>query len=122
MDLLYVFLLLVIFALAMWAWKLQCEKVEADKEARLAGKERDEFAELGKGLAEFNERVREKKEGARREILEMVGARVKVSNRDVARELNVSSVTAFRYLDELEKAGKLKQAGKSGKAVFYTAV
>jgi len=33
--------------------------------------------------------------------------------------LLVSDATATRYLDELEKEGKIKQVGKTGKGVFY---
>jgi len=122
MDLLYIFLLFIIFALAMWAWKLQCEKVEADAEARLAGKERDEYAELGKGLAEYNQKLQEKKDLAKSKILEMFDKKEKVTSQEASKALGISNVSARRYIDELEHEGKLKQTGVSGKKVFYSKV
>ena len=44
----------------------------------------------------------------------------KVKNGDVEKMLGVSDATAERYLDELEKEGKIKQVGKIGQGVFYT--
>lgn len=38
---------------------------------------------------------------------------------DVETTLGVSDATATRYLDELEKVGKLEQIGESGHAVRY---
>jgi len=43
----------------------------------------------------------------------------KITNNDVEKLLGVSDATATRYLDELEKEGKLKQVGKTGQGVFY---
>ena len=43
----------------------------------------------------------------------------KVKNRDVEKMLGVSDATAERYLDELEKEGKIEQHGKTGNAVYY---
>lgn len=120
MDLMYVFLLLVIFALGMWAWKLQCDKVEADREARLASKERDEYVEIGKGLAEYNQKVQKKKDEVKNKILEILEGESKISNRDITNKLNISRASVIRYLDELEAEGKVKQIGKTGKMVYYS--
>jgi len=43
----------------------------------------------------------------------------KVTNDDVEKMLSVSNATAERYLDELEKDGKLVQHGTTGQNVFY---
>lgn len=43
----------------------------------------------------------------------------KIQNNDVEKLLGVSDATAERYLDELEKEGKLIQRGKAGQGVFY---
>jgi len=40
-------------------------------------------------------------------------------NAEIRKTLGVSSRTAVRYLDELEKEGKVKQVGKIGHAVTY---
>jgi len=127
MDLMYVFLILVIFALALWTWKLQLDKVEGLRETVALEKERDEYVKMGEGLVEFNEKVRERKGKIMGDILEMLeekggskDAGRRVSNRDVAKKLGVARTSAFRYLDELEKQGKIKQVGKTGVNVIYT--
>ena len=42
-----------------------------------------------------------------------------ITNDKVERLLGVSDTTVGRYLDELEKSGKLKQVGNTGKYVTY---
>ncbi|MCK4387083.1 MAG: DUF977 family protein [Candidatus Pacebacteria bacterium] len=44
----------------------------------------------------------------------------KITNNDVEKLYGVSHATAERYLDQLEKNGKLTQHGKIGQNVFYT--
>ena len=46
----------------------------------------------------------------------------KITNDEVERLLRVSDATATRYLDLLEKEGKLRQEGKTGKYVVYVRV
>jgi len=43
----------------------------------------------------------------------------KITNNDVERILGVKNTTAWRYLNELEKQGKIKQVGKEGKYTYY---
>ena len=45
-----------------------------------------------------------------------------VTNDEVERLLRVSDATATRYLDLLEKEGKLRQEGKTGKHVVYVKI
>ena len=52
-------------------------------------------------------------------IVEMLISKEKVSNRDVCKALRVSDSTAVRYLNELEKQGRVKQVGKTGRDSFY---
>ena len=59
----------------------------------------------------------ENKENNKRKILESLSG--KFTNTDVEKLLSVSDATATRYLDELEKEGKVKQVGKTGKHVYY---
>jgi len=42
-----------------------------------------------------------------------------VTNNDVEKLVGVSDATAERYLDELEKEGKIRQVGKTGVSVYY---
>lgn len=59
------------------------------------------------------------KEERFREILALLDIQGKVSNNDVERFFRVSNSTAERYLNELEGRGKIRQIGKSGRAVHY---
>ena len=61
-----------------------------------------------------------KKTGNKQKILAFVQEHEKIQNNDVEKLAGVSNATAERYLDELEKEGKLTQHGMIGQAVFYT--
>lgn len=63
-------------------------------------------------------RVEENKQ----KILELLKEKNKITNNDVEKLLSVSDATATRYLDELEKQGKIRQVGKTGKYVYYEIV
>lgn len=43
----------------------------------------------------------------------------KITNDEIQEFLAVSDATAERYLQDLEKQGKIKQSGKTGKYVYY---
>lgn len=93
---------------------------EDKREIEAVEKERDEYAEMGKGLSDYNQKLKEKKNQAKNKILEIFKAKEKISNNDVVDLLEISSATAVRYLDELEEEGKIKQIGKTGSKVYYT--
>lgn len=136
----YVILILIIVALGVIIIKLSNDKKEEEKEVVLIGKEKDEYAELGRGLAEYNQKLHVKRELAKTKILEMFKANSstpfdtaqggasgqapekKISNKEVAKALNISVATARRYLDDLESEKKIKQLGKTGKKVIYTLI
>jgi len=46
----------------------------------------------------------------------------KITNAEVEKFLHVSDATATRYLSTLEKEGKIKQSGKTGKGVSYSRI
>src|SRR3989344_2591183 len=115
-----VILVLVIIALGAWIWKLYQNKQEGEREASALEKEKDEYADLGKGLEEYNKKMQEKREAAINKIIEMLSEKKKIGSGDVADALRVSSRTAVRYLDEIEKQGMARQVGRVGKSVFYT--
>lgn len=62
--------------------------------------------------------AREKEEGLRK-IIEFFESREKAANDDIEKLLGVSDATATRYLDELEKTGRIRQVGTAGKHVYY---
>ncbi|TSC77406.1 MAG: hypothetical protein G01um101429_1077 [Parcubacteria group bacterium Gr01-1014_29] len=63
----------------------------------------------------------EQKSQNKQKILAFVQEHGKIQNNDVEKLAGVSNATAERYLDELEKEGKLTQHGTIGQNVFYTA-
>ena len=52
--------------------------------------------------------------------MSMFETKSKITNDEVEKILHISDATATRYLDILENEGKIKQEGKTGKAVFYS--
>ena len=52
-------------------------------------------------------------------IMELFAKQTAVTNDEVEKLLHVSDATATRYLSELEKQGKLKQVGITGRGVSY---
>lgn len=60
-----------------------------------------------------------KKEERKQRILKLLEERGELSNSDIRRVLGVSAATVTRYMDELEKEGKVAQQGDR-KAAVYT--
>ncbi|MFH1968510.1 MAG: winged helix-turn-helix domain-containing protein [bacterium] len=119
-NFLEIVLILIIVGMGFWVFKLYQDKKEGEREASLAEKEKEEYAELGKGLAEYKQKLEEKKELAKEKILKLLEAKERVTHQEAAKELNASKTSTIRYLDELEADGKIKQVGKTGRSVFYT--
>mgnify|MGYP001599780850 CR=1 FL=1 len=70
--------------------------------------------------AGFIAKQMEQKSENKQKILAFVQTNGKIQNNDVEKLAGVSNATAERYLDELEKDGKLTQHGEIGQSVFYT--
>mgnify|MGYP003395033847 CR=1 FL=1 len=70
------------------------------------------------GNAAKQERVRKKLEN----IIELLNTKGKVTNDEIEKLLHVSDATATRYLSQLEKEGKIKQEGRTGKSVSYSRI
>ncbi len=62
------------------------------------------------------------KEQRKVKILAMFNGQASISNNDVEKMLEVSDATATRYMDELEKEGKVRQVGETGAGVRYERV
>ena len=60
----------------------------------------------------------QKKENLKK-VLNLLRSHHKITNNDVEHLLHVSNSTAWRYLEELEKEGYIKQIGVTGKQVYY---
>ena len=52
-------------------------------------------------------------------IMGLFPKKTHITNDEVEKLLHVSDATATRYLSQLEKQGKIKQSGKTGKGVTY---
>lgn len=70
--------------------------------------------------AGFIAKQMEQKTENKQKIIAFVQEHGKIQNNDVEKLAGVSNATAERYLDELEKEGKLTQHGVIGQGVFYT--
>ena len=67
---------------------------------------------------QLNPEQSEQKQKHIQEVLELAKQKGEIKNDDIQYALGVSDATATRYLDELEKDGKLTQSG-SGKGIIY---
>lgn len=62
----------------------------------------------------------EEKEHNKEAILDLMeSGNQPLTNEHVRQMLGISEATTTRYLDEMEKEGKVKQVGKTGAHVFY---
>ena len=75
---------------------------------------------IAKPLNCAQDKQTEQKAENKQKILAFVQEHNKIQNNDVEKLAGVSNATAERYLDELEKEGKLTQHGVIGQGVFYT--
>src|SRR3989338_6425238 len=73
-------------------------------------------------LAKGRAKVQEKKQKKLDKIMELLNTKDKVSNADVEKLLRVSDATATRYLSALQKQGKIRKVGKTGRSVFYAKI
>ncbi|MEA3272560.1 MAG: winged helix-turn-helix transcriptional regulator [Patescibacteria group bacterium] len=64
----------------------------------------------------------QRKEERKKKILEFLEKKKKISNEHARKHLGVARRTATKYCEELEKEGKIKQVGKTGRSVFYEVV
>ncbi|PIR40113.1 MAG: hypothetical protein COV33_01600 [Candidatus Zambryskibacteria bacterium CG10_big_fil_rev_8_21_14_0_10_34_34] len=93
--------------------------------AQMAGNEPIDMAEeiktkkRGENLKLANQTRQEKKRKKIDAILDLFAKQTNLTNDEVEKLLHVSDATATRYLETLEKEGKIKQVGKTGKGVMY---
>ena len=85
---------------------------EATKHGTSTG---EEFVGICKSAIE----TASQKEARKQKALTMLEGQAELSNAEIRRALGVSSRTAVRYLEELEREGKVEQVGKIGHAVTY---
>jgi len=77
---------------------------------------KDEFKEMRE---KANQKKRERVKDRKQAILEQAQKQGRITNDEAENMFCISDSTASNYLDQLEKEGKLKQVGKSGRGVYY---
>lgn len=60
-----------------------------------------------------------KKRESKEKILALIRERGKASNANIREALGLSERSVVRYLDELEREGRVEQEGSTGRAVTY---
>ena len=70
-------------------------------------------------LARAKAKIQERKRNKLDKIMTKLATTDKITNDTVQKLLYVSDATATRYLTLLEREGKIKQAGITGKGVYY---
>ncbi|OHA90385.1 MAG: hypothetical protein A3A31_01325 [Candidatus Zambryskibacteria bacterium RIFCSPLOWO2_01_FULL_48_25] len=70
----------------------------------------------------FISKQQEEKKRNKQAIFELLETNHPLTNNDVEAMLGISDATATRYFDELEKEGKVRQVGKTGRYVSYERV
>ena len=71
-------------------------------------------------LIKVQESIQFRKRKKLDKIMSMFEIKSKITNDEVEKLLHVSDATATRYLTILKQENKIKQEGKTGKAVFYS--
>ncbi|MBI2514674.1 HTH domain-containing protein [Candidatus Wolfebacteria bacterium] len=86
---------------------------------REAGKHGTNTKEEFVGICRSAVETASQKETRKQKTLALFAGRSELSNSEIRKTLGVSSRTAVRYLDELEKEGKIEQVGIAGHFVAY---
>ena len=73
-------------------------------------------------LVKAREVIQNKKRKKLDSILTLLTKQTKITNDEVEKFLHVSDATATRYLEQLEKDGKIKQSGRTGQSVSYSKI
>lgn len=85
----------------------------------LAARKTEEKSIAGICSSALDQTVRKNRNKAK--IVELLQAS-EVSNTELRSALGVSRSTVVRYMDELEKEGRVAQVGDSGRGVLYQAI
>ncbi|MFZ2149678.1 MAG: hypothetical protein WAV15_00790 [Minisyncoccia bacterium] len=92
------------------------EKEEKPKLSYLKSQKLGELLVMARTAIQFRKRKKLDR------VMSLFLKQSKITNDEVEKLLHVSDATATRYLSELEKQGKIKQNGKTGKAVSYSRI
>ncbi|PIQ68968.1 MAG: hypothetical protein COV91_01430 [Candidatus Taylorbacteria bacterium CG11_big_fil_rev_8_21_14_0_20_46_11] len=73
-------------------------------------------------LVVANAKIQATKQKRLDKIMSRLSEKGKITNDEVEKLLRVSDATATRYLDALEKEGRVRQEGKTGTGVLYVKI
>ena len=73
-------------------------------------------------LAAANAKIQATRQKRLDKIMSRLSEKGKITNDEVEKLLRVSDATATRYLDALEKEGRVRQEGKTGRSVVYVRI
>ena len=73
-------------------------------------------------LVKAREAIQFRKRKKLEKIMGMFLKQSSITNDEVEKLLHISDATATRYLEQLEKEGKIKQEGRTGKSVSYSRI
>lgn len=68
------------------------------------------------------QRQAKEKQANKKKILGLLETQAPLTNSRIEQVLGISDATATRYLDELEKEGRIRQVGKTGRNVYYESI
>jgi len=71
------------------------------------------------GICEVAMETASEKQARKQKIVDLLKQKREAGNEEIRKFLGVSSRTAVRYLDELEKQGRVEQIGRIGQSVTY---
>lgn len=60
-----------------------------------------------------------RKKANKAKVVTLLAEKGELSNSDIREALNVSDRSVIRYMDELEREGKVEQMGNTGRGVVY---
>jgi predicted HTH transcriptional regulator len=64
-------------------------------------------------------RLYENKKQSKNKIMAILKEKGRITNHEIQQSLKISEATVTRYLEELEKDGKVIQKGGRGRSVYY---
>lgn len=85
----------------------------------LVGRRSSGLPEEKKKVETLIEKEKRQKAENMRKILGLLETQTPLTNNHVEQLLGISDATATRYLEELEKEGRVRQVGTTGQAVYY---
>lgn len=96
---------------------------ELDKEVKEIQEQREDLKETleeeSPSLKSYNKKKKDKIDKRKEKIIQKIKEEGSVKTGEVQEMFDVSRSTAYRYLSELEKEGRVKQTKKFGRKVRY---